>query len=109
METRRGLLTKLGAFSVVSVGLVVVGRQHIAALKDARHMEESAQAQRDGEFLDTSTRRGFPNNNPNFNYESNARESKYVGSGVAYSTRTKGDRLSIWNIWRAKGLSDEHK
>ncbi|GEQ72047.1 hypothetical protein JCM33374_g5733 [Metschnikowia sp. JCM 33374] len=108
METRKGLLTKLAGFSAVAVGLTVIGKYHIAAVKDTRHREESdASLESDSEFIDNRRRPGFPENNPNFNYESAQRESKYVGAGVAYSTRTKGDRLSIWNVITAKSSKDD--
>ncbi|KAM9926395.1 hypothetical protein OXX80_010590 [Metschnikowia pulcherrima] len=108
METRKGLLTKLTGFSAVAIGLTVMGKQHIAAAKDTRHRKESdASIESDSEFLDNARRPGFPSNNPNLNYESVQRESKYVGAGVAYSTRTKGDRLSMWNVITAKTSSED--
>ena len=36
--------------------------------------------------------------NPNLDYSSPDRKSKYVGSGDAFSTRRPGDRLSLWNM-----------
>lgn len=108
METRKGLLSKLIGFSSMAIGLTIIGKYHIAAVKDTRHREESdASLESDSEFLDNSVRPGFPTNNPNFNYESAQRESKYVGAGVAYLTRTKGDRLSIWNVITAKASKDD--
>lgn len=108
LETRQGLLKKLGIYTAIAVGLVVVGKQHIAAAKDNRYKAESdASLEADNEFVDTSRRPGFPSHNPNLNYEGSARESKYVGAGVAYSTRTKGDRLSLWNVFKAKTTKDE--
>lgn len=110
METRKGLLTKLGAFTVVAVGLTVIGKKHIAIHKEDRHRLESDASvdHEDDEFIDSSVRPGFPTNNPNLNYEGSGRESKYVGAGISYSTRTPGDRLSIWNvIIRSMSLKDK--
>lgn len=107
METQKGLLTKLALYSAAAVGLVVVGKKHIASHKEDRHKLESdanVEFADDSEFLDKSVRPGFPSNNPNLNYNVDGRESKYVGSGNSYSSRTSGDRLSIWNVlssrWR---------
>ncbi|OBA19072.1 hypothetical protein METBIDRAFT_47500, partial [Metschnikowia bicuspidata var. bicuspidata NRRL YB-4993] len=108
METRKGLLTKLAGFSAVAIGLTVVGKKHIASAKEKRHSKESdasLDSDLDSEFLDNGVRPGFPKNNPNLNYESAQRESQYVGAGVAYLTRTKGDRLSLWNVIKSK-MSD---
>lgn len=110
METRQGLLTKLGAFTCVAVGLTVVGKKHIASHKEDRHRLESDASvdHEEDEFADTSVRPGFPANNPNLNYDGSGRQSKYVGSGLSYSTRTPGDKLSIWNvITRKTSLKDE--
>lgn len=102
METRFGLLSKLGVYTVIAVGLVVVGKQHIASHKDKRHLQEFNQEISELEFANTSVRPGFPANNPNLNYESSSRESTYVGLGASYATRTKGDRLSMWNVIKAR-------
>lgn len=109
METRKGLLTKLGAFSAVAIGLTVVGKKHIATHKEDRHRLESDASvdHEEDEFADESVRPGFPSNNPNLNYEGAGRESKYVGTGVAYSTRTPGDRLSMWNVITKKIKKDD--
>lgn len=108
METRKGLLTKLAGFSAVAIGITVMGKYHIASIKDTRHREESdASLGSDSEFLNKTRRPGFPTNNPNLNYDSAQRESQYVGAGVAYLTRTKGDRLSLWNVITAKTSKED--
>ncbi|QRG37441.1 hypothetical protein FDK38_001816 [Candidozyma auris] len=109
METSRGLITKLGLYSAAAVVLVVAGKKHIAYLKEERHLKESdISLEREEEFEDKTTRRGFPTNNPNLNYEGTGRESKYIGSGSAYSSRTPGDRLSVWNVFKQKsGKNDK--
>lgn len=103
METRQGLLTKLGLYTAAAVTLMLIGKKHIAVHKESRHRTESdssVEANLDDEFVDTSRRPGFPENNPRLDYGGGERESKYVGAGVAYDSRTKGDRLSLWNtIW----------
>lgn len=109
METRKGLLTKLAMYTGVAVTLTVIGKKHIAAHKEDRYVQESntTVGNEDFEFIDKSRRPGFPTNNPNLTYEGNTRESRYVGSGLAYATRTKGDRLGIWNIiWLKRGDND---
>lgn len=104
METRKGLLTKLGFFTAGAIGLMLIGKKHIAVHKDSRHRKESDASVEfaESEFSNTSRRPGFPENNPNLNYEGSNRESKYVGAGVAYASRTKGDRLSMWNVFRSR-------
>lgn len=100
METRKGLLTKLGAFSLVAVGLVVIGKKHIALHKDSRHLKESDSSveSETEEFVNVSRRPGFPEHNPNLNYDTPNRKSKYVGSGLSYSSRAPGDKLSMWSV-----------
>lgn len=111
METRQGLLTKLGAFTVVAIGLVAVGKKHIASHKEDRHRLESDASveHEDDEFMNSSFRPGFPSANPNLNYERSGRESKYVGSGAAYATRTQGDRLTIWNLITKKFINGDEE
>lgn len=110
METRKGLLTKLGLYTATAVGLVLIGKKHIAVHKEDRHKLESdstVEYEDDNEFLDKTIRPGFPSNNPNLNYEGTGRESKYVGAGLSYSSRTPGDRLSIWNVISSRWLKDD--
>lgn len=109
METSKGLITKLGLYSAGAVALVLIGKKHIAKHKEERHLKESdLRLEAEEEFETTSKRRGFPTNNPNLNYEGTGRESKYVGSGVAYASRTPGDKLSIWNVFKQKrGKNDD--
>lgn len=110
METQKGLLTKLALYSATAVGLVVVGKKHIASHKEDRHKLESdstVEYADDNEFLDRSVRPGFPSNNPNLNYDVNGRESRFVGAGNSYSSRTPGDRLSIWNVVSSRWRKDE--
>lgn len=100
METRKGLLQKLGILTAVGIGIFLYGKRDIAHRKAERHRLESDSSvdYENEDFEDSSFRRGFPTNNPNLNYEVSGRESRYVGSGVSYSSRTPGDRLSIWNL-----------
>lgn len=111
METTHGLLTKLGLFGVCAVGMFVVGKKHIAQFNDERHREETDARtdSDDNEFRQVSRRRGFPENNPRLDYQSDSRELRYVGLSTAYATRSKGDRLSTWNILLTKWGSDEDK
>lgn len=99
METRRGLLTKLAIFGTVAVGIFVVGKKHIAHYKDQRHRNETdARTDSAGdEFRAAPLRPGFPTAD-NSTYQ---RESKYVGAGSAYSSRTPGDRFSftLSSLW----------
>lgn len=109
METRKGLLTKLGIFTAVAVLLFVVSKKHIAAVKEDRHRLESDSSVDNPdtmEFTSVSARPGFPTNNPNLNYEGQGRESRYVGAGNSYSSRTPGDRLGFWNVFWSNGKDD---
>lgn len=107
METSKGLIIKLGLYSAGAVGLVLIGKKHIALRKEERHLQDSdTSLTNDEEFVDSHKRRGFPSNNPNLNYEGKGRESKYVGAGQAYSSRTPGDRLSIWNVFKLRSSGD---
>lgn len=107
METSRGLVTKLVLYSAGAVGLVILGKKHIAHHKEERHLKDSdTSLENSEEFEDSHKRRGFPSNNPNLNYEGKGRESKYVGAGQAYSSRTPGDRLSMWNVFKNKNSRD---
>ncbi|KAK6459236.1 uncharacterized protein RJT20DRAFT_14318 [Scheffersomyces xylosifermentans] len=101
VETRNGLLTKLGIFGVVAVSLFVVGKKHIASYKDERHKRETdARIDSDTEEFGVTARRpGFPINNPTLNYDANARDSKYRGAGNSYSSRRPGDRLSMFAVF----------
>ena len=81
--------------------------------KQARHDKESDSSikheinQQEEEFGYVTKRRGFPLTNPNLDYTSPDRQSKYVGSGDAFSSRRQGDRLSLFQVIKAKWLSDE--
>ncbi|KAF3988731.1 hypothetical protein FT663_03204 [Candidozyma haemuli var. vulneris] len=111
METRKGLATKLVLYSAGAVVLVVYGKKHIARHKEERYLKENDfSLETDDEFVDSTTFRGFPTNNPGLNYEGQGRESKYIGNGQAYSSRTPGDRLSVWNVFKQKSSGkDEEK
>lgn len=80
----------------------MVGKKHIAAYKDERHRKETdARIDSSGnEFLSAPLRPGFPTALLEFQ-----RESKYVGAGLAYSSRTPGDRFSftLSSLWSGKG------
>lgn len=101
METRRGLLTKLGIFSTAAIALFFTGKYHIASYKENRHRSETDARvdSEENEFGTLAKRPGFPLNNPNLDYESSVRPSKYEGSGSSYSTRTTGDRFGMGNIF----------
>lgn len=109
METRKGLLTKLGGFTVVAVGLVIIGKKHIAIRKDSRHLKDSeCSVENDSEeFVNKRRRPGFPEHNTDLDYESPQRKSKYVGSGLSYLSRAPGDKLSMWNVIFKRGGSRE--
>lgn len=100
METRKGLLTKLAGFAGAAAVIAYIGRKHIALRKDKQYMKESDSSleSESDQFTDGNRRPGFPENNQMLNYESPNRKSKYVGSGNAYQSRARGDKLSIWNI-----------
>ncbi len=112
-ESRRTVLRKLGIFGSIAIGLFIVGKKHIAYQKQARHDKESDSSikheinQQEEEFGYVTKRRGFPLTNPNLDYTSPDRQSKYVGSGDAFSSRRQGDRLSLFQVIKAKWLSDE--
>lgn len=110
METRNGLLSKLGIFGVAAVTLFMVGKRHIASYKDERHKRET-DARIDSEadeFGITARRPGFPVNNPTMNYETGYRASKYQGSGNSYSSRRPGDRLSMFSVFDRDWSKKEH-
>lgn len=109
METRKGLLTKLGGFTLVAVGLVIIGKKHIALHKDSRHLKDSdSSVENDSEeFVSRGRRPGFPEHNTDLDYESPKRKSKYVGSGLSYLSRAPGDKLSMWNVIFKRGGSRE--
>ncbi|RCK57619.1 hypothetical protein Cantr_00065 [Candida viswanathii] len=112
-ESRRSLLKKLGIFGSVAVGLFVIGKKHIAYQKQNRHDLESDSSikhqinQQEEEFGYVTRRRGFPLQNPNLDYSSPDRQSKYVGSGDAFSSRRPGDRLSLYQVLKAKWFTSE--
>lgn len=101
METRKGLLTKLGLYSVGAIGFYLVGKRHIQKHNDERHKRET-DARIDSETDEFSVkvkRPGFPENNPNFDYEERQLQSKYVGLGSSYSSRTPGDRFTMFGFF----------
>lgn len=101
METRRGLLTKLGIYSAIAVSLFLGGKAHIASNNEKRHrLETDARVDSDeNEFGVVTKRPGFPSNNPTLSYEGRGRASKYEGVGDAYSTRRSGDRLTMKSVF----------
>lgn len=112
-ESRRTVLRKLGIFGSIAIGLFIIGKKHIAYQKQNRHDLESDSSvkheinQQEEEFGYVTKRRGFPLTNPNLDYSSPDRQSKYVGSGDAFSSRRHGDRLSLYQVFKAKWFSDE--
>lgn len=108
METRKGLLSKLALFSALAIGITVVGKKHIALVKESRHLKESDSSLENetDEFVNPIRLPGFPENNPNLNYDTPNRKSKYVGAGLSYSSRATGDKLSMWNVLYRRGGGD---
>lgn len=111
-ESRNTILRKLGIFGSIAIGLFIIGKKHIAYQKNHRHELESdsstlSSRHQDEEFGYVSSRPGFPLTNPNLDYSSPDRKSKYVGSGDAFSTRRPGDRLSLWNMVKMRWFPDE--
>lgn len=104
-ETSRGVLTKLGFFSVVAISLFLVSKKHTAIYKERRHKRES-----DGQIDSEYDEFGFKVHRPGFplSDESN-RALKYQGSGSAYSSRTLGDKFSILSIVYKKWFCDPKK
>lgn len=100
METLRGLFTKLGIFGVIAITLGVAGKSHIAKKKELRHKSDSDALvdTKQREFENSTLRPGLPlNESGESKYK---RESKYVGAGSSYSSRTPGDRLSLMAYFR---------
>lgn len=110
VETRNGVLFKLGVFGCAAIGLFIVGKRHIAAYKEERHRTETDARvdSEENEFGILAKRPGFPANNPTLNYEGQ-RGSRFQGSGLSYHTRTPGDRLSMFAIFDRKWGSDKDK
>ncbi|KAK6202314.1 uncharacterized protein RJT21DRAFT_18917 [Scheffersomyces amazonensis] len=113
METRRGLLTKLGIYGGVAISLFLVGKKHIEYSKNERHKKET-DARIDSEVKEFGTfgqRPGFPSNNPTMDYTNDpSRVSRYEGSGNSYSSRRPGDRLgffSVLNPWSADNKEED--
>lgn len=92
METRRGLFTKAGLLVAGAVSLVIIGKKHIAAHREARHMDE---------FNETNYREEFELEDDKDPFDER-RESQYVGAGMSYASRTPGDRLSMWSVFKSK-------
>lgn len=114
-ETHRGILTKFGILSTIAIGLFLVSRKHTALRKDQRHRRETdACVDSDDytEFGHQISRPGFPTNNPSLDYDEGSRASKYQGSGSAWGSRARGDRLSVQYIVENKllgKLNEEEK
>ncbi|MDC6271217.1 hypothetical protein PP707_02845, partial [Acetobacter pasteurianus] len=108
-DTRSTLVRRYGIFAAVAVTLFLIGKKHIAYEKDQRHkMENDSDLNNsDNEFAVSVKRPGFPENNPNLNYDDASRRSKYVGSGDAYSSRRPGDRLNFYNVLKMKWFPDD--
>ncbi|KAL6452814.1 hypothetical protein SBY92_000155 [Candida maltosa Xu316] len=114
-ESKHSLIKKLFIFGTVSIGIFIVGKRHIAYQKQHRHELESdsstVHSYDENEFGYVSKRRGFPLQNPNLDYNSADRKSKFQGAGDAYQTRRQGDRLSMYQVLKMKWFaeSDEEK
>lgn len=96
VETRGSLFTKLGIFGCIAIACTIVGKRHIAATKDKRHrLETDARTDSEGNEFDYQvTKPGVPESSSKY-----VRESKYQGSGVSYSSRRPGDRLSMFAVF----------
>lgn len=101
METRVGLFKKLGLFSVTAIGFYIVGKKHIQKHNEERHrFETDARIDSESdEFTSQTKRPGFPANNPNFDYEERHEQLRYAGTGNSYSSRTGGDRFTMFAIF----------
>ncbi|CAD1812162.1 unnamed protein product [Candida parapsilosis] len=110
-ETRSTVLRRYALFAAIAISLFITGKKHIAYKKEQRHKLEndSDVNNSDNEFSISIKRPGFPENNPNLNYDDEKRQSKYIGSGFAYSTRRPGDRLSLYNILKQKYWPDDRE
>ncbi|KAI5965167.1 uncharacterized protein KGF55_001387 [Candida pseudojiufengensis] len=110
-DTRSSILRRYGLFASIAIALFLIGKKHIAYKKDQRHkLESDSNIDNDhdkNEFEIGYKRPGFPENNPNLNYDDFNRESKYIGIGDAYSSRRPGDRLSLYNILKQKYWPDD--
>lgn len=101
METRTGLLKKLGLFGATAISFYLVGKKHIQSHNEERHKKET-DATIDGEgdeFMTKVARPGFPENNPNFDYEERHQQLKYMGTGSSYSSRKPGDRFTMFAVF----------
>ncbi|KAI5952471.1 hypothetical protein KGF54_003338 [Candida jiufengensis] len=108
-DTRSTILRRYGLFASIAIALFLIGKKHIAYKKEQRHKLESDSDidNSDNEFSIGYKRPGFPENNPSLNYDDINRQSKYIGSGDAYSSRRPGDRLSLYNILKQKYWPDD--
>lgn len=98
MESGIGVAKKLGIFAIVASAAVYFGKKDIAAKREKKHREESDAlvGSNQEEFEVKSHQPGLPESLKSNDY---VRESKYVGSGLSYSSRKPGDRLSLWNYF----------
>ncbi|KAG5419373.1 hypothetical protein I9W82_003140 [Candida metapsilosis] len=108
-ETRSSILRRYALFASIAIALFITGKKHIAYKKELRHQKENDSDinNSDNEFEISVRRPGFPENNPNLNYDDEGRQSKYIGSGFAYSTRRPGDRLSLYNVLKQTYWPDD--
>lgn len=96
METRKGLFTKLGIFGGIAVVMVSYGRHRAASYRNSRHVNQT-DAVIDSTIDEFDERKYHPGMQEESNkYE---RESKFVGAGNSYSSRKKGDRLTMFKIF----------
>lgn len=106
-ETHQGILRKFGVLSTIAIGLFLISKKHTALRKDQRHRRETdacVDSEEYAEFGHQVSRPGFPANNPTLDYDEGSRSSKYQGSGSAWGTRARGDRLSMQYIVETKLL-----
>ncbi|KAI3406148.1 hypothetical protein KGF56_000990 [Candida oxycetoniae] len=108
-ETQRSIVRRYGIFAAIAVSLFLIGKKHIAYEKEQRHkLENDADLNNsDNEFAISVKRPGFPENNPNLNYDDINRQSRYIGTGNAYSSRRPGDRLSLYSVLKMKWFPED--
>lgn len=101
VETRSGILTKLGIFSVIAISIAFYGKSRASEYKKVRHLRES-DAVIDSRIKAQLEEFEIKKNYPGMNMEEGdfERKSKYVGAGSSYSSRKTGDRFTFSSMWR---------
>ncbi|CAH6723929.1 hypothetical protein CLIB1444_23S00628 [[Candida] jaroonii] len=101
VETRSGILTKLGIFSVIAIGIAFYGKSRASEYKKVRHLQESdaiINSRIKSQLEEFEIKKNYPGmNTEEGDFE---RKSKYVGAGSSYSSRKTGDRFTFSSMWR---------